>query len=255
MTDARTATVTAFVLRHHLVGEADKLLVLLTREDGLRRVMAKGLRKANSRIGGRLEAFREATIQLARGRNMDVVTQVDSLRRFPAIATDYDALAAGMAANEALLAFLEDGDPHPEAYDLYAGLLAALGPGADSGLLLTAFELKLMGVLGYRPDLDHCVACDRALAGPEDAAGLHVEQGGAVCVHCEGLTSGRVRRLTGLAWQLLRAMQQAPYDAIAALAAPAPVVANGRHALREYLAFRAERELKAQGMFDWQPTP
>lgn len=256
MTDtSRLHTVDAFVLRHHVVGEADKILVLLTREDGLRRVVAKGLRKANSRIGGRLEAFRESRILLARGRTMDVVTQVDSLRRFPGVSQDYDALACGMAAAELLLAFLEEGDPAPEVYDLFADLLGELGPGSPAEVLLTAFELHLLELLGYRPELHGCLSCDRPIEWMADVAGLHVEGGQAVCVDCEGLVGGRVRRLSGEAWALLVKLQDAPLAAARGVDAPPGVLATCRHALKEYLAHRAERELKAQGMFDWQAAP
>lgn len=255
MSDSRLTPVTAFVLRHHVVGEADKILVLLTQEDGLRRALAKGLRKANNRIGGRLEAFRECQIVLAKGRNLDIVTQVDSLRRFPGVAQDYDALACGMAASELLMAFLEEGDPQPEVYALFAELLGELGPGAPAEILLTAFELQLLELLGYRPELQVCMGCDRPIEGPYDVAGLHIEGGSAICVHCEGLVSGRVRRLSGAAWSLLLTLQETPLGEAKALEAPAGVLGNCRHALREYLAYRAERELKAQGMFDWQPAP
>lgn len=255
MSDSRLSAVTAFVLRHHVLGEADKILVLLTQEDGLRRVVAKGLRKANNRIGGRLEAFRESQILLAKGRNLDVVTQVDSLRRFPAVAQDYDALACGMAAAELLIAFLEEGDPHPEAYALFAALLGELGPGAPAEVLLTAFELQLLEILGYRPELGLCMGCDRPIEWSYDVAGLHIEGGQAICVHCEGLVSGRVRRLSGAAWSLLTRLQETPLAEARGLDAQPGVLGNCRHALKEYLSYRAERELKAQHMFDWQPAP
>lgn len=255
VSDHRLNAVTAFVLRHHAVGEADKILVLFTLEEGLRRAVAKGLRKANNRIGGRLEAFRECQIMLAKGRNLDVVTQVDSLRRFPGVSQDYDALACGMAASELVMAFLEEGEPVPEVYALFAALLAELGPGAPAEVLLTAFELQLLDLLGYRPELGVCLSCDRPIEWAYDVAGLHIEGGSAVCAHCEGLVSGRVRRLSGAAWSLLTRLQETPLAETRAIEAPAGVLANCRHVLKEYLSYRAERELKAQGMFDWQPTP
>ena len=244
----------AVIIRRSDFGEADRLLTLIT-PMGKRRVVAKGLRKANNRIGGRLEAFRESQILLAKGRNMDVVTQVDSLRRFPGVSQDYDALACGMAAAELLLAFLEEGDPAPEAYDLFADLLGELGPGSPAELLLTAFELQLLDLLGYRPELHACVSCDRPMEWMADVAGLHIEGGAAICVHCEGLTSGRVRRLSGEAWALLVKLQDTPLAEARGLATTPAVLGNCRSVLKEYLAFRAERELKAQRMFDWQPAP
>lgn len=253
MADPHALAVTAFVLRHHVVGEADKIVVLFSREAGVLRVLAKGLRKAGSRVGGRLEAFRECEVTLARGRNLPIVTAVDSVRRFPAINTDYDALAAGMAACEVVIALFAADDPQPEAYALFGDFLATLGPDTPAEILLTAFELQLMGLLGYRPDLHVCTACGRAITGPREAGGLHIEDGGALCAGCIEATPGRVRRLTGAAWGLLVTLQDQPLAACVSLKAPAGVVASARIALRAYVGFRAERELKAQSMFDWQP--
>lgn len=246
----RVFPLTAIALRGYALNEADRILVLMTREDGLKRVLAKGLRKPKNRIGGRLEPLRENSVQVAKGRNLDIVTQVDSLRSWPDVQRDFDCLAAAMGAAELLIAFVEEGDPHPEVYDLFVELLAALRPGAPAETLLAAFELQLLELIGYRPDLAACMACDRPLEAAE-VYGLNVEGGGAVCVHCEGLLSGRVRRLSPGAWQLMTRLQVTPLDACAQLHGEARLLANCRHVLKDYLSLRAERELKAQGMFDW----
>lgn len=248
----RSYTVTALSLRGYPVKEADKILVLLTREHGLKRVVAKGLRKPKSKIGGRLEPFRENQVMLAKGRQMDVVAQVDSLRAFKGPQADFDQMAAGMSASEVLMAFLEDEDPNPEAYDLYVAFLEALGPEADASLVLTAFELQLMEILGYRPELTQCLNCERELTEADEVYGLHGEGGGAICVHCQGLVGGRVRRLRPLTWQVLAALQDLPLQAVSQLPVDETTRAGCRMAMKEYMGYRAERELKAQGMFDWQ---
>jgi DNA repair protein RecO (recombination protein O) len=250
----RTYTVTAINLRSYPFKEADKILVLMTREEGIKRVVAKGLRKPKSRIGGRLEPLRENTVMLAKGRSMDVVTQVESLRAFSGPQQDFDLLAAAMSAAELLIAFCEDDDPNPEAYDLYVELLSQLKPGADGTVLLTAFELQLLDVMGYRPELEVCLSCDRVFEEPSDVYGLNIDAGGAICTHCEGLGAGRVRRLSAGAYQILRALQDTPLDECGGITGTQALLANCRHALREYLSFRAERELKAQTMFDWVPA-
>ena len=250
----RTYPVTGIVLRHHALRESDKILVVLTREEGLKRVVAKGLRKAQNRIGGRLEPLRENQILLAKGRSMDVVTQVDSLRRFGAVMEDYDRLAAAFGAAEVLMAFLEEQDPLPEGYDLFVSLLENLTPGADPAVLLAVFELQLLAHLGYRPELAACMTCERAITAGEEVYGLNIEAGGAVCSHCVGLMSGEVRRLTPGGWRLLRHLQDTPLADCRGIRAPAPMLSNTRHVLKAYMGFRAERELKAQGMFDWLPA-
>jgi DNA repair protein RecO (recombination protein O) len=253
--DDRQHTLTAFVLRQHAVGEADRVLVLLTRERGLQRALARGLRKAGSRLGGRLEAFREASVTLARGRNLDVVAGAESLRRFPAVATDFEALAAGLAATELLLAFLADDDPQPEAYDMYASLLGRLGPGAPAEVLLCAFELQLLDALGYRPELEACTACGEPVEELGTFAGLDLEGGGVVCTGCEGLMPTRPRPLSGAAWRLLQQLRALDLAAGEPPVAPADLAAQARGALKAYSSLHAERELKAQRMFDWTGAP
>lgn len=253
METSRTYLATGVVLKHHALKEADKILVLLTREHGLKRVVAKGLRRSGNRIGGRLEPLRENTLLLAKGRHMDVVTQVEGARRFAAITEDLDRLAAALGAAELLMAFLEDDDPHPEVYDLYLGLLAALGPEAHPEVLLAAFELQFLELVGYRPELEACLACERPIETGDEVHALNIDLGGAICSDCGGLVAGRMRRMSPGGWRLMRRLQDTPLDALAGVTDEPRRLAGMRHALREYLSFRAEKELKAQGMFEWIP--
>lgn len=248
-------TVTAFCLKQHAFGEADALCVLFSREGGLVRAVAKGLRKPKSRVGGKLEPFRENAIMLAAGRRLDVVAQVETRRAFGALLKDFDALAAAMSANEVLLAFLPDNEPHAEIYDRYAELLEALAPGAPAETLLAAFELHVLGLMGYRPNLARCVGCDEAVS-VETIHGLHLEQGGALCRACAGRGAlGRAVALSPGVWQYLSRLQQLPLEAAKRISATPRVAAQARHALAAYVALHADQDLKAQGMFDWQAAP
>jgi DNA repair protein RecO (recombination protein O) len=238
-------------LRGYPLNEADRILVIFSPDEGLKRVVAKGIRKPKSRIGGRLEPFRENNIQLAKGRNMDIVTQVDSLRAFPGIQQDFELLAAAMSAAELLLAFVEEGMPVPDIYAHYVEFLGLLQPGVEAEVLLTAYELQLLELVGYRPELSQCLSCDRPLDDPKQVLGLNIEMGGVICVHCEGMNAGRLYRLSPGAWVLLQKLQEAPLEVCAHVTGTEPLLAGCRQALRAYLSHRAERELKAQTMFDW----
>jgi DNA repair protein RecO (recombination protein O) len=215
-------------------------------------VVAKGLRKPKNRIGGRLEPFRENNIMLAKGRSMDVVTQVESLRSFPAIQQDVDLLAAAMSAAELLLAFVEEGAPAPDIYEHYVEFLGLLKPGVEAEVLLTAYELQLLELVGYRPELNYCLNCERELVEAKDVHGLNIEGGGTICTHCAGQTAGRTYRLSPGAWQLLQRLQETPLEACTRFKGTGTLLATCRHALKDYLSFRAERELKAQKMFEWE---
>jgi DNA repair protein RecO (recombination protein O) len=250
---SRTYMTKGIVLRHYPLKESDKILVLFTREHGLKRVVAKGLRKSGNRIGGRLEPLRENDIQLAKGRSMDVVAQVEGARRFGALLDDLDRLATALNAAELLMAFLADDDPAPEIYDLFVLLLASLTPTSHPEVLLSAFELQLLELIGYRPELESCVACERPLVTGDEVFGLDIVAGGAICTDCSGTPVGRVRRMSAGGWKLLHKLQVTPLDQLAGVTDEPRRLAGMRHALREYLSFRAERELKAQSMFEWLP--
>ena len=245
----RTYNLTAIVLRGHPFNEADRILVLMSLEAGLKRVVAKGLRKPKSRMGGRLEPLRETEMMVAKGRNLDVVAQAEILRPFPDVQRDYEALASAMSAAELLMAFLEEGDPAPEVYALFTELLGLLGPGVEAEVLLTAFELQLMDLVGYRPELERCIGCESPLTA-ETVAGLAIEGGGAVCSRCEA--PGPVLRLSPGAWQMLSRLQKTPLAECRRLSGAGRLMSACRHAMKAYMSFRAERELRAQRMFDWQ---
>lgn len=254
----RTYNLTGMVLRGYALNEADRILVLFSPEEGLKRVVAKGLRKPKNRIGGRLEPFRENNVMLAKGRNMDVVTQVESLRSFPAIQQDFDLLAAAMSAAELLLAFVEEGAPAPDIYAHYVEFLSVLKPGVEAEVLLTAYELQLLELVGYRPELNYCLSCEREIDEAKDVHGLNIEGGGTICTHCVGQTAGRTYRLSPGAWQLLQRLQETPLEECVRFKGTGALLASCRHALKDYLSYRAERELKAQKMFEWEsmvPTP
>lgn len=245
-------TVTAFCLKQHAFGEADAVCVLFSREQGIVRAIAKGLRKPKSKVGGKLEPFRENDVLLASGRRLDVIAQVETRHAYKEVLKDFDALAAGMSANEVLLAFLPDNEPQPVVYDRYAELLDALVPGAPAETLLAAFELHLMSLLGYQPNLEACVGCDEPIT-IESVYGLHLEQGGMLCRTCAARGGyGRALALSPGVWQYLHRLQHAPLEAARRIKAAPRVAAQARHALAAYVALHAEQDLKAQGMFDWQ---
>lgn len=171
------------VLRVQKLGEADRIITLLTRRHGRVRAVGKGVRRTRSKFGARLEPFSHVALQLAQGRSLDVVTEAVGLDGFgAALAADYGRYTAGTAmleATERLTA--EEGEP---ALRLYLLLVSALRALADGGrpptLLLDAFLLRALGQAGYALALDGCARC--GAAGPHPA--FSVAAGGVVCPAC-----------------------------------------------------------------------
>ena len=146
------------VLRTIRLGEADRIVTLLTHGHGKVRAVAKGVRKTKSRFGGRLEPTSHVAVLLYSGRELDVVTQVDRLEHFRAIREDLDRLARATALLEASDQVAQERQPNPRLYEMLVGALRAVAM-SDAPLLVAAYFWKLLSLEGFHPVLDRCVAC------------------------------------------------------------------------------------------------
>jgi DNA repair protein RecO (recombination protein O) len=202
------------VLRTYKLGEADRIVVLLTQGEGKVRAVAKGVRKTKSRFGGRLEPFSHVDLSLYRGRGeLDTVTQAEVIHAFRDLREDYDRVTAGAAMLEVVDQVAQEREASLRLYLLLLRALRALASGPrDPSVVLDAFLLKLMALEGYRPALQECAACGGA--GPY--LRFSSARGGAVCERCRtgqesALDRGTVALLAELlAGDLDRAAQAAP---------------------------------------------
>jgi DNA repair protein RecO (recombination protein O) len=167
------------VLRTHRLGEADRIVVILTAEHGKIRAVAKGVRKTKSRFGSRLEPLSHVNLLLYHGRELDVVNQADTVESPRDLRDDLDRLTQGIALLEAIDQLTPDREPVPHLYRMLVGALRTLGTSA-SQLVVPAFYWKLLAAEGVRPELDRCVRC--AADGPLVAFDL--DEGGVLCRGC-----------------------------------------------------------------------
>ncbi len=175
----------AFVLRSHKLGEADKIITLLTRENGKKRAVAKGLRRTKSKFGGRLEPGTHLAMELYRGRNLDIITGAEIVNPHSRLREDYRKFLFGQAMLEMMEKSVHDDQHVTNAFAALSTSLDALGEEVFSyELLLAAFELKICALIGYRPHLDRCVCCG-AEAGPGSVR-LQLADGGISCRSCPG---------------------------------------------------------------------
>lgn len=181
---------TAVVLRVQKLGEADRIITLLTRRYGKVRAVAKGVRRTTSRFGARVEPFCHVDVQLYTGRTLDVITQVQTLDAFGLhIVDDYQRYTAACAVLETVDRLAaEEGEPVLRLYLLANGALRALAArDRDSSQVLDAFLLRAMSFAGWAPALSECARCGES--GPHVA--FNVQAGGAVCAQCR--PAGSVR--------------------------------------------------------------
>ncbi|HET9656819.1 MAG TPA: DNA repair protein RecO [Kineosporiaceae bacterium] len=173
----------AIVLRTQKLGEADRIVTLLTRQRGRVRAVAKGVRRTTSRLGARVEPFMHVDVQLYEGRSLDVVTQAETLGPYgSAIAADYARYTAGTAMLETAERLTEtEGEPALQLFLLLTGGLRTLAGGAHGpGLVLDAFILRALSVAGWAPSFTDCARC--GAAGPHRAFAMAM--GGSVCPQC-----------------------------------------------------------------------
>ena len=171
------------MLRTQKLGEADRIVTLLTREHGRVRCVARGVRKTSSRIGARLETFSHVDIQLYSGKSLDNVSQVETLASHGArLSGDYGAWTAGTAMLETAERMTpEEREPSVQQYALLvSGLRSLAGNEHSATLILDAYLLRSLAVAGWSPSFDQCAKC--GAPGPHRA--FAVAAGGMVCPTC-----------------------------------------------------------------------
>lgn len=181
----------AIVLRTHKLGEADRIVTLLTRQHGRVRAVAKGVRRTTSRWGSRLEPFTHVDLQLAIGRNLDTVTQAETRAAYTAsIGADYDRYTAGTAMLETAERLVaEEREPARQQFTLLLGGLAAMASGERRPHhVLDSYLLRSLAVAGYAPALVECAHCGREPVNSDGVLGHHrwfnPSMGGVLCSTC-----------------------------------------------------------------------
>jgi DNA repair protein RecO (recombination protein O) len=175
----------AIVLRTQRLGEADRIVSLLTRSNGRVRGVAKGVRRTGSRFGARLEPFTHIDVQLYEGRSLDTVTQVESIASHGArLAEDYPRWTSGTAMLEAAerLTPIEKESATQQFLLLVGGLRTLVSGTHDASLVLDAFLLRSLAIAGWSPSFDDCARC--GVIGPHRA--FSISGGGALCPDCRG---------------------------------------------------------------------
>jgi DNA repair protein RecO (recombination protein O) len=171
------------VLRTQKLGEADRIISLLTREHGRVRAVAKGVRRTSSRFGARLEPFTHVDTLCYATRSLDIITQAETLAPYgERLVGDYPRYTAGAAMLETAERFTaEDREPAVQQFLLLIGGLRALTAGdRDPGMLLDSFLLRSLAIAGYAPSFSDCAGC----GGPGPHRFFAISAGGAVCVDC-----------------------------------------------------------------------
>src|SRR5438045_6362587 len=207
---SRTYRAEAIVLKTIDFGETDRILTLLTRHFGKVSVVAKGIRKPTSRLAGHAEPLTHATYQLARGRNLDVLTGAESRALYPALREDLHGIAAGWYVAELADRFALERSPSAPLFDLVESALRHLAAGYAPALVCRRFDLHLLDRTGLRPELGRCIQRRTAPAAATHA--WIIDAGGLVCATCPPMETHGLRALTVRALKSLRYLLVSNFD-------------------------------------------
>jgi DNA repair protein RecO (recombination protein O) len=230
---------TAVVLRTYKLGEADRIIVLLTEEHGKIRAVAKGVRKTTSKFGARLEPMSHVRLLLAQGRELDIVSQAEAVETLAPMMVDLDHLTNGIAVLEAADQMSLEREPQPHLYRMVVGALRTIGE-RSGPLVVPAFYWKLLAAEGVAPELDACVRCGEA--GPLVA--FDMDQGGVLCRACR---TGAP--LSEDALELMRMILGGRLNDALAVSASSTTHEVAAHATRA-LEHHIERRLRTVAMFE-----
>jgi len=230
------------VLRTVKLGEADKIVTILTLHRGKVRAVAKGLRKTGSRFGGRLEPTSHVSLQCYEGRELDVVTQVETVDAFRRLREDYASLTTALAMVEATDQVAQEHERNPLLYQMLVRALLTLDDD-PSPVLAAAFLWKLLSLEGFHPVLEVCAGCEEPVGETREPVVVDLDAGGVLCRSCAG-PLGRRHAIGPAALSLVQRILGG--DLKRALAVPeGPAVREAERMALDALEHHVERRLRS----------
>lgn len=243
---AKTSRTEVVVLKGMDYGERDKILTLYTPYMGKLHAIAKGVRRVTSRMGGHVDVLSHATVLLIHGRTLDIVTQGQGLQVFAHLREDLPAFARACYAAELVDRFTPDANPNPEIFRALVRVLEHIDKGNAPELAVLLFQLQLLALSGYRPQLHRCVSCDAAIAPGDNY--FDAALGGVVCPACAPAQTA-AHPISTPTLKLLRNLQTRG-ERMFAVDVPPEIRAGAENALSLYVQYLLERRPHAAAFLD-----
>lgn len=232
----------AVVLRRQDLGEADRLLTVYSLDRGKLRLVAKGARRPSSRKAGHLEPFTRVKLLLARGRELDIITQAEAIETYRGIQEDLIRFGQASYTAELLDRFTVEQEENQTLYRLLINTLERLISGEEPAATMLFYELRLLEHVGYRPELFRCVGCGEEIR-PRDQF-FSAAEGGILCPKC-GSERGDASPISLNELKVLRHFARNPFH-VATSAQIRPKIYEGVDRLMEgYISYLLERKLNA----------
>jgi len=250
----RTYQTQGIILKQTKLGEFDKIVTIYTPELGKLRAVAKGACRPKSKLGGNVEPLTHSLMLLAKGRNLDIVTQSQTINGFLALKSDLWRMACGLYILELIDSFTIEGGENRPLFALSLDILNRLSELDSNESILRYFELHLLHYLGYRPQLRRCVNCDSPLNPVVNF--FSSSRGGLLCPHCNSEENHRYEQIEAIplkpslplsvgALKVLRLWQSHDYDTARRVRVNPELSYELEQVLHEYIIYILQRELKS----------
>ena len=242
MTIPKVYKTTGIVLRQRRLGEADKIITLFTPNLGKLDAVAKGVRRPRSKLGGHVEPLTYTSFMLARGRDLDIVTQAQTIEVFPTLREDLERTGRALYAAELVDRFTPERQESYQVFRLFLETLRHLATEERLDITLRFFEMRLLGYLGYQPQTEECVVCGATLKPVTN--GWSAESGGVLCPACAS-NAPMSRPLSVNALKMMRLFQKGDFVAVARVRTEPSLEAELERHLREYILYVLERDVRS----------
>jgi len=229
------------------LGEADRILTLYTPYSGIIKAIAKGVRRPKSKLGGHVETLTHSTMMLAKGRNLDIIVQSQTIDSFLPLRNDLWRTSCALYIAELVDRFTEERSENYPVYTLLLSTLKSLVNTNNFQLLLRYFELQLLGLLGYRPQLNQCINCKREIEPTNNF--FSPGEGGVICPHCSS-SELSIKPLSLNALKVLRLLQKGNFNEANRVRLTADLSDELEIVMREYIKYLLEREVKSVAFLD-----
>lgn len=242
MSKPRNYQTEAIIIKKAKLGEADRILTLYTPELGKIQAVAKGVRRPKSKMAGHLELLTHSLVSLARGRNLDTITGSQTINSFLTLKSDFGLTSYALYATELVNQFTADHIENRPLFRLLLETMEKLCQPGDSELVLRYFELHLLNEVGYRPQLQQCVACHQPLKPITNS--FSSSAGGMLCPNC-CRSQALPYSLSVNALKVLRLLQSSNYSTVSRVKMNPPLSQELETVMRDYLKYLLEREVKS----------
>jgi DNA repair protein RecO (recombination protein O) len=243
----RNYQIEVIIIKKIKLGEADRILTFYTPHLGKIQGVAKGVRRPRSKMAGHLELLTHSTVSLARGRNLDTVTGSQTIDSFLPLKSDLELTSYALYVIELINQFTADSVENHPLFQLLLETMHHLCRGSNSEVVLRSFELHLLDLVGYRPQLGRCVSCRLPLEPVTNY--FSPSAGGILCPGCSNSQSS-VHRISVNAIKVLRWLQGSDLSATEKLKIDPELSRELEAIMRGYLRYLLEREIKSTAWLD-----